>query len=153
MCPSRAIEMKITSEGIYQPIVDEEKCTQCSICVSSCPGHAVEFRRLNQEFFQQQPTNDFVGNFLKCYVGHSNNDKTRFESSSGGLASEILIFALERGLIDGALVTRMKPNRPTEPEPFIARSREEILDASKHLNLESVLPVKYNVNQVVAQKA
>jgi coenzyme F420 hydrogenase subunit beta len=40
-------------------------------------------------------------------------------------------FALEEGIIDGALVTRMKKDRPLEPEPFIARTREEIIEASK----------------------
>jgi len=34
-------------------------------------------------------------------------------------------------MIDGALVVRMRKDRPLEPEPFIARTREEILSASK----------------------
>jgi coenzyme F420 hydrogenase subunit beta len=38
---------------------------------------------------------------------------------------------LEEGMIEGALVTRMKEDKPLEPEPFIARTREEIIDASR----------------------
>jgi coenzyme F420 hydrogenase subunit beta len=46
------------------------------------------------------------------------------------LVSQILIFALDHGIIDGALVTRMNEKKPLEAESFIARSREEILSAS-----------------------
>jgi coenzyme F420 hydrogenase subunit beta len=38
-----------------------------------------------------------------------------------------MIFCLENGLIDGALVTRMSKNKPLSPEPFIATKREEFL--------------------------
>jgi coenzyme F420 hydrogenase subunit beta len=41
------------------------------------------------------------------------------------------VYALEKGLIDGALVARTKEGNPLEPEPFIARTREEIVSASK----------------------
>jgi len=43
----------------------------------------------------------------------------------------VLIYALEEGIIDGALVTRMKKSDPLEPEPFIARTKGEIIEASK----------------------
>lgn len=43
----------------------------------------------------------------------------------------LLVFALEEGLIDGALVTNMREDRPLEPQPFIARTRDEIISAAK----------------------
>jgi coenzyme F420 hydrogenase subunit beta len=65
----------------------------------------------------------------------------RFDSSSGGMVTQLLVFALEEGLIDGALVTRMKKDSPLEPEPFIARTKQEILEASK----SKYCPVPANV--------
>lgn len=47
------------------------------------------------------------------------------------MVSALLIFALEQGIIDGALVTKMSENNPLEPQPFIARTREEIISAAK----------------------
>jgi coenzyme F420 hydrogenase subunit beta len=67
----------------------------------------------------------------KCYVGHSKNEGIRYNASSGGIATQLLVFALERGLIDGAIVTRMKCDNPLEPETIVARTREEIVSASK----------------------
>lgn len=55
----------------------------------------------------------------------------RYDSSSGGIVTQLLVFALEKGLIDGALVIRMRKDNPLEPEAFIARTKEEIISASK----------------------
>jgi coenzyme F420 hydrogenase subunit beta len=83
------------------------------------------------EIFGKEPEDILIGNYLNCYVGHSTNYDIRYNSASGGLITQLLIFALEEGIIDGALVTRMKKDNPLEPEPFIARTREEIIEASK----------------------
>lgn len=130
VCPNGAIKMYI-SNGVYLPRIEWEKCNRCGICVASCPGYSVDSNRLNLAVFGKQPENMLVGNFLRCYVGHSNDESIRYNSSSGGIATEILIFALEKEIIDGALVVRMRKNKPLEPEPFIARTREEIICASK----------------------
>jgi coenzyme F420 hydrogenase subunit beta len=54
----------------------------------------------------------------------------RYRASSGGVVTGLLVYALEQGIIDGALVTRMNRDRPWEPEPFIAKTRDEIIEAS-----------------------
>ena len=94
-----------------------------------CPGHEVDFKGLNLEIFGKEPEDILIGNYLNCYVGHATDYDIRYNSASGGLVTALLIFALEEGLIDGALVTRMKKDKPLEPEPFIARTREEIIEA------------------------
>ena len=54
----------------------------------------------------------------------------------------VLISALEKNLIDGALVTRMKKDNPLESEAFIARTKEEIISASK----SKYCPVAANIS-------
>jgi coenzyme F420 hydrogenase subunit beta len=130
VCPTGAIKIAV-SGGVYLPVTEEQKCISCGLCVASCPGHSVDFNDLNERFFGHQPDDFSFGNFLKCYVGHSNHFDVRYQAASGGLASQLLITALEMGLIDGALVVRMKSDRPLETEAFIAKTKEEILSASK----------------------
>jgi len=62
----------------------------------------------------------------------------------------LLIYVLEKGIISGALVTRMKKDNPLEPEPFIARTKEEIVEASK----SKYCPVPANVvlNEILNSK-
>lgn len=130
ICPADAINMEI-SDGLFLPKIDVDKCTCCGLCLKCCPGYAVDFRDLNSKVFGKQPKDPLLGNYLTCYVGHSTDREVRYDSSSGGLVTQLLIFALEKGIIDGALVTRMRKDKPLEPEPFIAGTRKEIISASK----------------------
>ncbi|NQE53597.1 Coenzyme F420 hydrogenase subunit beta [ANME-1 cluster archaeon GoMg3.2] len=132
LCPNEAIELTINEKkGIYVPELDEEKCNNCGICYEVCPGHEVDFKTLNLEIFGKEPEDILIGNYLNCYSGHATDYDIRYNSASGGLITQLLIIALEEGVIDGALVTRMKKDNPLEPEPFIARTKEEIIEASK----------------------
>ena len=132
LCPDDAIKLTINEKkGIYIPELNEEKCNNCGICYEVCPGHEVDFKQLNLEIFGKEPKDILIGNYLNCYVGHSTHYDIRYNSASGGLITQLLIFALEEGLIDGALVTRMKKDKPLEPEPFIVSTREGVIEASK----------------------
>lgn len=131
LCPNNAIKMRIDKvKGIYFPKVDENTCNNCGICCKICPGYEIDFELLNNEIYGKVPENLLVGNYINSYIGYSNDQKVRYNSSSGGLITQTLIFAIEKGLIDGALVTRMNKEDPLKPEPFIARTKEEIVEAS-----------------------
>ena len=145
VCPGNAIRMDINSNlGIYLPRVSERECTHCGVCVKCCPGHAVDMQKLNSILFGKQPKDVLLGNFLNSYVGHSNDAVVRSVSSSGGAVTQLLVFALEKGIIDGALVSRMKKSNPLEPEPFIAKTRDEIISAatSKYCPVPSNLSLR-----------
>ncbi len=132
LCPRDAIELKINqNKGIYLPELNEDKCNYCGICYRVCPGKEIDFKTLNLEIFGKEPEDILIGNYLRCYIGHAASHDIRYNSSSGGLITALLIFALEEGLIDGVLVTRMRKDRPLEPEPFIARTKEEVIEASR----------------------
>jgi len=118
-------------KGIYVPYLSREACNECGRCFEACPGHSVDFKQLNQEIFGKEPEDILLGNYLNCYIGHATDYDIRYNSASGGLVTALLVFALAEGMIDGALVTRMNKQKPLEPEPFVARTREEIVSASK----------------------
>ena len=132
VCPQDAITMVIDrKQGIYLPRLEREKCSECGICFKACPGHSVDFNTLNREIIGSKVKDILLGNYLNLYTGFSTDNALRYHSASGGLVTAMLIFALGEGLIDGALVTRMSVENPLNPEPFIARTREEILSAAR----------------------
>ena len=130
LCPNSAIHMS-EAEDIYIPILNKKKCNQCGICYEVCPGHSVNFRNLNLTIFGREQQDILMGNYVNCYMGHATDLSIRYNSASGGLTTALLIFAIRERIIDGALVTKMSDTDPLKPEVFIARTKDEIISASK----------------------
>jgi coenzyme F420 hydrogenase subunit beta len=129
ICPRDAIEM-VVRRGRYIPRLDKDRCTRCGWCHEVCPGHSVDFEEINAILFGDIPEDMALGRYLGCYIGHACDEGVRYNGASGGIVSALLAFAMEEGLIDGALVTRMRSDDPLRPESFIARTKEEIFAAA-----------------------
>lgn len=131
ICPKEAISLELKwDSGMYHPNVDTALCNGCGFCLEMCPGKSVDLVQLTRDVFGEDPVNPLVGNYLDYFIGHSKNNDLRYNASSGGIVTAILIQALDLGTINGAVLTRMKKDKPLEPEPFIARTKQEILEAS-----------------------
>lgn len=138
VCPTGSIEMTISKEGAFIPTENEDKCINCGLCNKVCPWQSFDYKEVNKFVYNTEDVKDVqIGNFKECYSGYATDDKLRHNSSSGGLITSILIFALEEKIIDGAVVTRMKKDNPLIPESFIATTREEIISAagSKYISV------------------
>lgn len=132
-CPSKAINI-IVNKGRFIPQVDETKCKNdkgCHRCHDVCPGLGVNLQRIAKEQFadEQTKTDKWVGHYLKCFTGHSNDEDIRYHCASGGMVSQFLIFLLEKGYIDGAVVTAFDPKNELLVRSYIAHNREEVLQA------------------------
>lgn len=132
ICPSSSLKItKSESRGMYFPKLDKNfNCENCGLCVDSCPGWKVDFDKLNEFNFGKVPGDIFMGNYLNCYSGFSCDYNIRYKCTSGGIATSLLAFALEKKIADAALVMRMKNDNPLETEYFLARNREEIIEAA-----------------------
>ena len=132
-CPSNAISI-IISQGRFVPKVDETKCKNdkgCHRCHDACPGLGIDLNRIANEKFADEHTQEdiCVGRYLKCFTGHSNDEDIRYHCASGGMVSQFLIFLLEKGYIDGAVVTAFDPKNELLVRSYIAHNREEVLQA------------------------
>lgn len=93
-CPFGAISMMKNTEGFFMPAVDEVKCVDCHICEKKCPALTENGGTLGK-FIENGTVNAYV---IKC-----NDDKTRFNSSSGGVFPVIAEkFISEGGIVCGA---------------------------------------------------
>jgi coenzyme F420 hydrogenase subunit beta len=128
-CPSDAIEMRLDAFGVFTPVINRGVCTECRLCVLVCPGHGFDYAAQHERIHGGLPAHVALGPCLEAYVGHTTDDALLPISQSGGFVSTLLLFCLEKGLIDGAVVTRWREDAPLSPETFIARSPEEILSA------------------------
>lgn len=131
ICPKGAIEMKIDArKGIYLPYLHHHKCNKCFLCYRACPGLGINLPYFRKYLFPKISNDPLSGSYHQCYLGYADKHELRYNCSSGGLVTAFLLFALAEGLIDGALVTRMDEENPLKPEPFIARTNDEIISAT-----------------------
>lgn len=70
----------------------------------------------------------YLGKYTTCVSARSTDREILQKSQDGGIATTLMAYALEQGIIDGAIVAS-KGDRPWQPEPFVAMSREDILKA------------------------
>ncbi len=46
-CKEPCIDDAILFNGMFNPIIDTEKCTACGFCLSRCPTNAIDFKIVN----------------------------------------------------------------------------------------------------------
>lgn len=87
ICPKACIEMEEDTDGFIYPVVDLESCVECKLCRGVCPCL----------------TKPYPAEKSKVYMGHSNYCDIRYNSSSGGIFSELAMAVLaDDGIVYGA---------------------------------------------------
>jgi len=130
-CPSDALRMEITSDGVYRPVVFRHLCSDCGMCGNVCPGYRWTAWNSDERAFSGEPTIPGAGEYGQPYVGFAQDEAVRAKGTSGGVVTAILLEALRSKRVSGALVTTMDPNNPLWTRAFLARTEDELLSATK----------------------
>lgn len=100
--------------------------------LNACSGKNFSFPEYRDYFFKNTPHfHPYTGPYHSLSIAFAKDQELRSQGASGGILSCALIYLLENKKIDGAIVTRMSHSKPWLTEPFIATSREEILEAAQ----------------------
>jgi len=102
---------------------------------------------MNIFVFNRSASDDLIGNYMRFYVGHAKDSSIYQSGQSGGLVTALLAFALEKGVIDGAVVTRMGRDNPLLPEVIIAKNKKELLSAARSKYCSA--PVNIKVKEIL----
>lgn len=71
-----------------------------------------------------------LGEFRRLYQARTRIEELRTHRGGGDVVTTLLVYALEKGIIGQALVTKMSELEPWRAVPIIATSREEIVQSS-----------------------
>lgn len=69
-----------------------------------------------------------LGKYKLCVSARSTDKEILNRAQDGGIVTQLLAFALDEGIIDGAIVS-VKGEVPWKPEPIVAMSKAELLAA------------------------
>ena len=120
-----AIRMESTPPGYNRPVVKGPVSREAEQAIAdACPGAVVEP-------WQDAPQiHPYWGPLRQVMTGAAVNETTRFEGSSGGAISGLLIHALETGLVDRVVHIAADPAHPTRNVTVVSRTRAEVLAAA-----------------------
>jgi coenzyme F420 hydrogenase subunit beta len=103
---------------------DRGKCIECGICYAICP----EISEHEEETKKHVSWNPPIGRIMGTTVARSLDPEVRARATDGGVVTALLLFLLDKGRIDGAIVAR-KAGFFTR-KPWLALTRDDILDAA-----------------------
>jgi len=149
ICPTDAISINMNSYGEFAPFVEESECSDCGMCLRVCPFSDISQNEdeIAGRFYSTEEEikhNEFIGFYKKTYIAHSNDEKIRLNSASGGVATQILTYLVEENIVD--YVSLVLPNGNAGDDLFSYRlvsSADDVLKGSGSV----YYPV--NANQVI----
>ena len=136
-CPHDVLGYNDT-EGIYKPFHLEEElglddCIHgqkgCTSCTRACPRFRAWEPEIDTFLFGRTRTTEEVDGISKDIILARASDKMVHEmGQDGGLVSAILLWCLDKGYIDAALVSYLEGDGSTwKAVPGVARTKDEVL--------------------------
>jgi len=108
-----------------------KKCEVCGICPKVCPRYDLSPTALEKMVFtrERNPTEDF-GIYKRLVIAQANDKNTLLACQDGGVVSSLLTYALNNGIIDGAIVSATSAEKPWFPVPRLASTPKEVLECA-----------------------
>jgi len=103
---------------------DRDKCIECGLCYLICP----EIHELDEEQKRLVAWSAPMGRVLDAGVARAKDPAVLDRGTDGGVVTALLLHLFDMGFINGAVVS--KQVEPFKREPWLALSREDILDAA-----------------------
>ncbi|WP_339102534.1 Coenzyme F420 hydrogenase/dehydrogenase, beta subunit C-terminal domain [Haloterrigena salinisoli] len=118
-CPSDSIGI---DEEEQRPTL-VKMCTGCSRCWDFCPRSGLRYERHLELTAEERALDD-----PETYAARASGDAAA-AGQDGGAVTALLAELIESGELDGAVVARESDADPLRGEPFLATSREDLLEA------------------------
>ncbi len=117
----KAIQMSKDGPPTY---INQDNCIHCGICYLICPQiHAID-SDIKAKFNWKFP----IGNWSRCASVQASSQDIRNVATDGGAVTAILLYLLEKDLIDGAVVT--KKSGLFGRESFFATTKKDLIEAA-----------------------
>jgi coenzyme F420 hydrogenase subunit beta len=121
------VEMRLNAEGFYRPFICQDIDGSIWQEINQvCPGI-----KLRKDAFLNSGNNEIIWGVVQhAAVGYANDEEIRFQASSGGALSAILVYLLENRHVDYVLHIGVSEDNPFVSTVGLSRSRKDILQRS-----------------------
>lgn len=142
-------------QSIQDDVIAEKFCTRCGACLGMCPywlpykgkivlrdicnlpdgrcyhfcpRKVVDLDNLSQTIFGTPYTWDALGTVREVMIAQAKDAEIRGKGQYGGTATALILFAINEGIIDAAVLTKSQNN--LLPEAAVISTREGVLDCT-----------------------
>lgn len=141
------LAMAPTAEGPL-PVETGVPASLPAIAYAACPGKGLDYPALAKYVFGAEPESWLAGVVRSAYLGFAQTAEIRRRAASGGVITQTLVYLLEQGLVQGAVVVKQGQPKPWLAEPVIAHSVKEIVAASQ--SVYAPVPVNSLLEEMAA---
>lgn len=125
VCPFNCLEYM---KG--KPVLVKD-CKVCGICPRVCPQYERSLSEIEKFVFgRERQSDEQFGVYRRLSAARAKDAKIRSVAQDGGLVTTLLVFGLEKGLIDGAVVSGISKEKPFYPMPKLATTPAEVLESA-----------------------
>jgi len=124
-----AIRMVDDLDRGRRPILEGPETPETRDALAACPGHALGHPDALPAGVIPELVDEW-GPVLEVWEGYASDDEIRYAASSGGAASALALFGIERERMHGLLHIRAREDVPWLNETVVSQSRESILAAT-----------------------
>jgi coenzyme F420 hydrogenase subunit beta len=104
------------------------ECKSCGICAQICPRFNFSMHISERFVFgRERGVNEEFGIYKRIVMAQTTNNEVMGVCQDGGVVTSLLLFALENGLINGAVISGESSNEPLRAVPKLALSRDDVL--------------------------
>ncbi|MFQ5873938.1 MAG: coenzyme F420 hydrogenase/dehydrogenase beta subunit N-terminal domain-containing protein, partial [Dehalococcoidia bacterium] len=108
------------------------ECIECDICADVCPRLEAPELEIDKLVFgrkrntEQEP----FGVYTRVLYARTKDPRIAAVAQDGGVVTALLNWSIEKGIIDGALVSGITPQSSWIAEPRVARTLQELMDCA-----------------------
>jgi coenzyme F420 hydrogenase subunit beta len=104
------------------------ECKVCGICPQVCARYELPWTALEEFLFgRKSKAEEEFGVYQRLAIAQATDKNILRVRQDGGVASALLIYAMENGIIDGAAVCGVSEEKPFYPVPKLATTPKEVL--------------------------
>ena len=124
-CPNRAITLVDIRDQGLRPVIDSAECRKCGGCIEVCPGIEISHRAFDSRIIPELSPE--WGPVMEVWEGYATDSEIRYNGSSGGVATALALFCLEKQDTCGVLHIGARQGAPLENAAVFSKSRADLL--------------------------
>jgi coenzyme F420 hydrogenase subunit beta len=105
-----------------------KRCEKCGICAKVCPRFEWQQSAMERFVFgRERKPEEAFGIYKRLAIAQASDEELRRSCQDGGVVTALLKFALEKGIIEAAVVSSLAADKPLFPNPTLVTDVGKLL--------------------------